>query len=73
MACPPPTSVRCTTIHRQEHCSFGSFQAAYRYDYENVGPDTYSAFRAASSKGRSFNEFVRDRYRYRLMEHGPRH
>lgn len=44
-----------------------------RYDFENAEPETYSAFKAATSKGRFFNEFVRDRYRYRLMEHGARH
>ncbi|TGQ63459.1 MAG: KTSC domain-containing protein [Mesorhizobium sp.] len=44
-----------------------------RYDYEAVEPETYAAFRAAFSKGRFFNEFVRDRYRYRLVEHGTPH
>ena len=41
-----------------------------RYDYEAVEPETYAAFRAASSKGRFFNKFVRDRYKFRLVEHG---
>ena len=44
-----------------------------RYDYEGVGPETYTAFKASSSKGQFFNEFVRDRFRYRLVEHGARH
>ncbi|MBZ9991611.1 KTSC domain-containing protein [Mesorhizobium sp. BH1-1-5] len=44
-----------------------------RYDYEGVGPETYAAFKAASSKGQFFNECVRDRFRYRLVEHGGRH
>lgn len=41
-----------------------------RYDYEEVEPETYAAFKAAFSKGRFFNEFVRDRYRYRLIGQG---
>ncbi|WP_140536994.1 KTSC domain-containing protein [Mesorhizobium sp. B1-1-8] len=41
-----------------------------RYDYEEVEPETYAAFKAASSKGRFFNEFVRDRYKFRLVEQG---
>lgn len=39
-----------------------------RYDYEAVPPQTYAAFRTASSKGRFFNEFIRDRYRFSLVE-----
>ncbi|MDX8440857.1 KTSC domain-containing protein [Mesorhizobium australafricanum] len=41
-----------------------------RYDYEDVGAETYMAFKAASSKGQFFNEFVRDHFRYHLVEHG---
>ncbi|MES0128262.1 KTSC domain-containing protein [Mesorhizobium sp. M0029] len=41
-----------------------------RYDYEEVEPETYAAFRAAFSKGQFFNEFVRDRYRFQLVEEG---
>ena len=43
-----------------------------RYDYEDVGPETYTAFRKAASKGQFFNACVRDRFRYRLVEHGRR-
>ncbi|TPN46746.1 MULTISPECIES: KTSC domain-containing protein [unclassified Mesorhizobium] len=38
-----------------------------RYDYLDVAPATYAAFRKASSKGRFFNEFIRDRYSYRRV------
>jgi hypothetical protein len=41
-----------------------------RYDYENVGPEIFNAFKAAFSKGQFFNEFVRDRFKYRLVEPG---
>ncbi|RWA79788.1 KTSC domain-containing protein [Mesorhizobium sp.] len=44
-----------------------------RYDYDEVEPETYAAFKAAPSKGRFFNEFVRDRYRFHLVEHGRHH
>ncbi|WP_342633666.1 KTSC domain-containing protein [Mesorhizobium atlanticum] len=43
-----------------------------RYDYEDVEPETYTAFKAAFSKGQFFNEFVRDRFRYRLVGRGRR-
>ena len=39
-----------------------------RYDYRNVPPETYDAFRSAFSKGRYFNRFIRGRYRYELIE-----
>lgn len=44
-----------------------------RYDYEDVEPEIYMAFKAAFSKGQFFNEFVRHRFRYRLVGRGRRH
>lgn len=41
--------------------------SGHRYDYAGVAPATYAAFRKASSKGRFFNEFIRDRYSYRRV------
>ncbi|WP_184773636.1 KTSC domain-containing protein [Aminobacter carboxidus] len=38
-----------------------------RYDYEDVPPETYAAFRRALSKGRFFNAHIRDRFRNRLV------
>lgn len=42
-----------------------------RYDYQNVPPETYEAFRQAFAKGRFFNLFIRGRYRYELIEDSP--
>lgn len=39
-----------------------------RYDYEDVPEDVVSRFRRAFSKGRFFNENIRDRYRYRHVK-----
>lgn len=36
-----------------------------RYDYEAVPPETYEGFRQAFAKGRFFNDYIRDRFRYR--------
>jgi hypothetical protein len=41
-----------------------------RYDYEDVPPEVYAAFRNAFAKGRYFNEHIRDRFRYRLITEG---
>lgn len=38
-----------------------------RYDYEAVPPETYAAFQRAFSKGKFFNEHIRDRFSYRLV------
>ncbi len=37
-----------------------------RYDYEDVPPETYAAFRRAFSKGRFFNAHIRNRFTYRI-------
>jgi len=41
--------------------------SGHRYDYMHVAPATYAAFRKAASKGRFFNEFIRDHYSYRRV------
>ncbi|WP_287345171.1 KTSC domain-containing protein [Mesorhizobium sp.] len=42
-----------------------------RYDFNDVPPQTYAAFRKAWLKGRFFNAFIRDRYSYHLVEQSP--
>ncbi|QPB23631.1 KTSC domain-containing protein [Rhizobium sp. 007] len=39
-----------------------------RYDYEDVSPETYAAFRRAFSKGRFFNAHIRNRFTYRISK-----
>ncbi|APO79336.1 KTSC domain-containing protein (plasmid) [Rhizobium etli 8C-3] len=39
-----------------------------RYDYEDVPPETYEAFRRAFSKGRFFNAHIRNRFTYRIFK-----
>lgn len=38
-----------------------------RYDYDDVPPETYAAYRAAFSKGSYFNRFIRDRFLHRWI------
>ncbi|RWQ68748.1 MAG: KTSC domain-containing protein [Mesorhizobium sp.] len=42
--------------------------SGYRYDYHDVPPQTFAAFRKSSSKGRFFNAFIRGRYKYHLVD-----
>jgi hypothetical protein len=39
-----------------------------RYDYRDVPPETYGAFRKAFSKGRFFNREIRGNYEYRQVD-----
>jgi hypothetical protein len=39
-----------------------------RYDYEAVPPEVYAEFRSAFAKGRFFNDRIRNRFRYRLID-----
>lgn len=39
-----------------------------RYDYEGVPPAIHAQFRKAFSKGRFFNQHIRDHFRYHLVE-----
>ena len=43
-----------------------------RYDYRDVPPETYDAFRAAFSKGRFFNRHIRTRFAFdQIHEDSP--
>ncbi|RUU33307.1 KTSC domain-containing protein [Mesorhizobium sp. M6A.T.Ce.TU.002.03.1.1] len=44
-----------------------------RYEFDNVPPETFAAFKAAFAKGRYFNEHIRNRFRYRLIGTGNDH
>ncbi|WP_348627461.1 MULTISPECIES: KTSC domain-containing protein [unclassified Mesorhizobium] len=68
---PPPTGTSITT--RRRILSVWFVPSGDRYDYEQVEPETHAAFKAARSKGRFFNEFVRDRYSFHLVAQGPQH
>jgi KTSC domain len=39
-----------------------------RYDYDDVPPEIYAAFRQAFSKGRFFNDAIRNQFSYREMQ-----
>ena len=50
-----------------------TFTTGRVYAYADVPPPVYEAFRFARSKGRYFNEYVRDRFRpTELTERPPR-
>jgi KTSC domain len=38
-----------------------------RYEFEDVPPETFVAFKAAFAKGRFFNDHIRNHFRYRLV------
>jgi hypothetical protein len=65
----PSTSIRKTQYDPATRTlSVWFVTSGNRYDYQDVPAETYAAFRQAFSKGRFFNQFIRDRYRYRLTE-----
>jgi hypothetical protein len=64
----PSTSIARTQYDPQTRTLSVWFVASgKRYDYEGVPQETYAAFMKARSKGRFFNAFIRNRFRYRLM------
>ncbi len=64
----PSTSIRKTEYDPNSRVLSVWFVASgKRYDYNGVPPEVYAGFRSASSKGRFFNDHIRDRYPYRLV------
>jgi hypothetical protein len=41
-----------------------------RYEFEEVPPEAFAAFKAAFAKGRYFNEHIRNQFRYRQVAAG---
>ncbi|MGX9178796.1 KTSC domain-containing protein [Mesorhizobium sp. BHbdii] len=37
-----------------------------RYQFEDVPPETFAAFKAAFAEGRYFNDHIRNHFRYRV-------
>jgi hypothetical protein len=64
----PSTAIRSTQYDPATRIlSVWFVPSGHRYDYADVAPATYAAFRKAASKGRFFNEFIRDHYSYRRV------
>jgi hypothetical protein len=64
----PSSSIRKTEYDPETRVLSVWFVASgKRYDYESVPPETYASFRRAFSKGRFFNDHIRDHFRYRLV------
>ena len=65
----PSTSIRKFAYDvSTEVLSVWFLTSGKRYDYEGVPPEVHEAFRNAFAKGRFFNDHLRTRFRYRLIE-----
>lgn len=62
----PSTSIREARYDPDTRIFSVWFRASgLRYDYDDVPPEIYAAYKSAFSKGRFFNAFIRDHYKYR--------
>ena len=67
----PSTSIRKTEYDPESRIlSVWFVVSGRRYEFEEVPPETFAAFKAAFAKGRFFNEHIRNRFRYRLAGTG---
>jgi hypothetical protein len=67
----PSTSIRKTEYDPDNRILSVLFVASgKRYEFEDVPPETFAAFKAAFAKGGYFNEHIRNHFRYRLVEAG---
>jgi len=44
-----------------------TFVSGMRYKYKNVPPEIYQMLNAAGSKGRYFNHYIRNKFKYRKL------
>jgi hypothetical protein len=68
---PDSSAVTDVTYDAKQRWLFVRFKSGDWYAYFDAPPSLYRAFLAAESKGRFFQEQIRDRYRYELVEDAP--
>ncbi|WP_245516859.1 MULTISPECIES: KTSC domain-containing protein [unclassified Mesorhizobium] len=62
----PSTLIRKTEYDPDRKVLFVWFVASgQRYEFEDVPPEIFAAFRSAFAKGRYFNNHIRNRFRYK--------
>ncbi|PAQ08457.1 KTSC domain-containing protein [Mesorhizobium temperatum] len=67
----PSTSIRKTEYDPERKVLSVWFVASgKRYEFEDVPPGTFAAFKAAFAKGRYFNDHIRNRFRHRVVTTG---
>jgi len=65
----PSTSIRKFAYDAStEVLSVWFLTSGKRYDYDGVPREMHESFRNAFAKGRFFNDHIRARFRYRLIE-----
>ncbi|TPI74957.1 KTSC domain-containing protein [Mesorhizobium sp. B2-8-9] len=64
----PSTSIRKTEYDPASRVLSVWFVTSGKcYEFEDVPPETYAAFRSAFVKGRFFNDHIRNHFRYRRI------
>jgi KTSC domain-containing protein len=63
----PSSVIRFHHYDPVEHALDLVFVSGRRYRYHEVPEETYDAMRRAFSKGEFFNAYIRDQYRYTLL------
>jgi hypothetical protein len=61
----PSTAIRNYCYDTAEHCLMIQFVSGQAYSYFDVPPDVALGLTGAFSKGRYFQEHIRDRFAYR--------
>jgi hypothetical protein len=67
----PSTAIRRFHYEPETRTLYVTFVSGQEYAYEDVPPELARDFRAARSKGRFFQERVRDRFAYRRLSDPP--
>ncbi|RWO42946.1 MAG: KTSC domain-containing protein [Mesorhizobium sp.] len=64
----PSISIRKTEYDPEQRTLSVWFVASGKcYQFEDVPPETFAAFKAAFAKGRFFNDHIRNQFPYRLV------
>ncbi|RZJ20134.1 MAG: KTSC domain-containing protein [Acinetobacter sp.] len=64
----PSSVINHYNYDEKSHTLAITFVTGLVYHYKNVPEDVYKMFRAAGSKGRYFNHFIKDKFKFKKIE-----
>jgi hypothetical protein len=64
----PSSVIRYFTYDMEATTLCITFVSGMRYKYKNVPPEIYHMLKAAGSKGRYFNQHIRNKFKYKKIK-----
>ncbi|NTE01222.1 KTSC domain-containing protein [Agrobacterium tumefaciens] len=65
----PSSVINSFSYHAESKILTIIFVSGYKYHYINVPQTVFNSFKSATSKGRYFNERIKNKFRFKKVQH----